>query len=212
VAMRCSSDPEMYPGGIADPGQRRHPWPAASRIAELRPGGERLRRRPLPGRVGGTGPLPAPGRDRARSVSRGSLRLSIWQPCGPTARGGHGCRARSSSSAARTSGLSPSRTATSPNLRTGCQIISSSSAQCCSAWWSPARRASRAFSGSEAWNTEIDLEKLTVRSRYSGEIRALLAASIRSSARRSLVACGSAASNWSRDLVIGAVVLTDKSV
>jgi RHS repeat-associated protein len=42
------------------------------------------------------------------------------------------------------------------------------------------------------------LEKLTVRSRYSGEIRARLAASIRSSARRSLVACGSAASSASR--------------
>jgi hypothetical protein len=59
----------------------------------------------------------------------------------------------------------------------------------------PARRARRAFSPSDAWNTEIDFDSERVRSKYSGLRRARLAASAISSARRSAVACGSAASS-----------------
>jgi len=60
---------------------------------------------------------------------------------------------------------------------------------------SPACQATRAFSPSEAWKIEIDLENEIVRSKYSGLCRARAAASIRSSRLRSAVACGSAASS-----------------
>jgi len=59
---------------------------------------------------------------------------------------------------------------------------------------SPAWRASLAFSPSEAWKIEIDLDSEIVRSKNSGLSRAWRAASIRSSRLRSVVACGSPAS------------------
>ncbi len=61
--------------------------------------------------------------------------------------------------------------------------------------WSPAWRASRAFSPSDAWKIEIDLDSEIVKSKNSGPCRACRAASIRSSCLRSAVACGSAASS-----------------
>src|SRR6185437_5877746 len=80
------------------------------------------------------------------------------------------------------------------------QIIASisaiSPAQYASPSASPAWRANRAFSPSEAWKIEIDLENETVRSKYNGLGRARPAASTASSRWRSAVACGSAASSF----------------
>ena len=81
---------------------------------------------------------------------------------------------------------------------TACEIIASTSAtspdQYSSPAWSPASRASRAFSPREAWKIEIDFDSDKVRSKNSGLCRAWRVASSRSSCLRSAVACGSAAS------------------
>jgi hypothetical protein len=79
------------------------------------------------------------------------------------------------------------------------QVIASTSATRSAQYASPsafpACRANRAFSPSEAWKIEIDLESEIVRSKYNGLWRDRPAASVRSSRNRSAVACGSAATS-----------------
>jgi hypothetical protein len=67
----------------------------------------------------------------------------------------------------------------------GSQIIASTSSTSPDQYWSPASspasRARRAFSPSEAWKIEIDFDSDKVRSKYSGLSRACRVASSRSS-------------------------------
>ena len=74
------------------------------------------------------------------------------------------------------------------------QMASATSSQAWTDSRSPRWAAASAFAKALAWNREIDFDTLNVASQYRSGVRTWALASISSSARRSAVASGSAAS------------------